>query len=153
MSTGNHTPLHILAVCALVTSPDGRVLMVRHPRRGWEVPGGQVEEGESLLGALQREILEESGVIIRPGKLTGVYNNLAPPPKLILGFLGSWVSGELTTSEESVECEWVRRDQVLARVTHPILFDRIRDMLEYSGRTLYRIYTSSPYILLEKGYL
>ena len=39
-----------------------RFLMVYHPRRkGWEMPGGKLEEGETPEGAAKRECLEESG--------------------------------------------------------------------------------------------
>ena len=39
----------------------GRLLLVRHPERGWEFPGGRVEPGESPEEAMHRELLEETG--------------------------------------------------------------------------------------------
>jgi 8-oxo-dGTP diphosphatase len=144
---------YIVAVTGLITGPEDKVLMIRSPRRGWELPGGQVDEGESLFKALQRETLEESGVVIQTGALTGIYNNLRPPPKLTFGFLGSWISGELTMTVESNGTEWVARDQVLQRITQPILYDRIKDMLEFSGRVVYRVFTTDPYVKIHRGYV
>ena len=40
---------------------EGNILMVRHPDRGWEFPGGHVEEGETPEAALMRELQEEVG--------------------------------------------------------------------------------------------
>jgi 8-oxo-dGTP pyrophosphatase MutT (NUDIX family)/phospholipid N-methyltransferase len=142
-------PKHISAACALITDQSGRVLMLRHHQRGWEIPGGQVEEGESLPDALAREVLEETGIAIRIDRLAGVYSNLKPPVKLIFGFLGQAVSGSLTTSPESPETAWVGRSDVLARLTHPAVYDRVKDLLEFDGRVVYRVYTTNPYQVVE----
>jgi ADP-ribose pyrophosphatase YjhB (NUDIX family) len=59
---GRRYPL--TTVGALVVSPLGRLLLIRtHKWRGlWGVPGGKVEWGESLLEAVHREVLEETGL-------------------------------------------------------------------------------------------
>ncbi len=35
------------------------LLLVKHEKRGWDMPGGHLERGESLLPALARELAEE----------------------------------------------------------------------------------------------
>ena len=146
-------PKHIVAVSGMISHPDGKVLLIRGPRRGWEFPGGQVEEGENLIEALQREIKEESGVTASIGSLVGVYSNIKSPTKLAFGFLADYVRGELTTSDESLETEWVARHSTLQRVSNPIIYDRMKDMLDFSGRVIYRVYTSDPYQVCEEFFL
>lgn len=41
----------------------GSVLFVQHPTRGWEIPGGHLEEGESPEEAMIRELREETGLV------------------------------------------------------------------------------------------
>ena len=41
---------------------EGKFLMVRNPKRGWEFPGGKVEEGEDEYKAARRECIEEAGL-------------------------------------------------------------------------------------------
>jgi len=133
-------PKHIVAVAGLVTDVQGRVLMLRSPRRDWEFPGGQVEEGESLTDALRREILEETGVTVSVGALVGVYSNVKSHI-VMLDFLCDYVGGDLKTSAESPEVAWVERGEVLARIIRPAIRDRMRDMLEFQGQVIYRAYT------------
>ena len=56
----------------------GRVLLVkraRPPLAGeWSLPGGAVEIGETLSAALQREVLEETGYVVRATKLLAVHD-------------------------------------------------------------------------------
>lgn len=48
-----------------VAFKDEKFLMVYHPKRkGWEMPGGSVENGETVEDAAKREFLEESGYCI-----------------------------------------------------------------------------------------
>jgi 8-oxo-dGTP diphosphatase len=56
-------------VAAVLTQPDGRVLLAQRPPGKvyadyWEFPGGKVEPGESLDGALARELHEELGIVV-----------------------------------------------------------------------------------------
>ncbi|MGI5964704.1 MAG: NUDIX domain-containing protein [Candidatus Methanomethylophilaceae archaeon] len=45
-----------------VAFSDGKYLMVyNRKRKGWEMPGGKAEAGESVKEAAEREFLEESG--------------------------------------------------------------------------------------------
>ncbi|RKU16214.1 NUDIX hydrolase [Candidatus Poribacteria bacterium] len=148
----NH-PKHIVAVSGMISHPDGKVLLIRGPRRGWEFPGGQVEEGENLIEALQREIKEESGVTASIGSLVGVYSNIKTPTKLAFGFLADYVCGELTTSDESLQTEWVTRHSALQRVSNPIVYDRMKDMFDFSGQVIYRVYTSDPYQVCKQCFL
>lgn len=148
-------PTHIVAVSGLIRNSEGKILMMRHPRRGWEVPGGQVETGEDLIAALKREIEEETGIAADIGRLVGVYSNVQTgtqydgvslmPTKVIFGFLGQAVSGEPRTSDESLQVGWYGEDEVLNMCTQPITVDRLRDMLEFNGSVVYRSYTSKPY--------
>jgi 8-oxo-dGTP diphosphatase len=138
-------PMHIVAACALISNAVGEILMVKNPERGWEIPGGQIEVGESILDGLKREIFEEAGVTTEIDQLTGVYSNIKPPTKVIFVFLGSYLSGNLTTSPESSEVCWVKRDQALAFVTHQAIHDRISDALGFTGLVVYRVYTTDPH--------
>ena len=146
-------PKHIVAVSGLISHPDGKILLIRSPRRGWEFPGGQVEEGENLIEAFQREIHEESGVTASIGPLVGIYSNIRSPTKLMFGFLGDYACGELATSDESLETEWVTRGSALQRMSHPAIYDRMKDMLDFSGRVIYRVYTNDPYQICEERFL
>ncbi len=57
-------PLHTVgALC--VIEHDGRVLMLlQHHRRGWTLPGGLLDRGETAVQAVVREVAEETGLRI-----------------------------------------------------------------------------------------
>lgn len=63
-------PRHVIVVSTLIRNTSDQILLIRHHKRGWEIPQGKVEEGESLIEALHREVLEETGVQVETGKLT-----------------------------------------------------------------------------------
>ena len=69
-------------VGAIVVDDDGRLLLVlrgQEPARGrWSVPGGRVEAGESDAEATAREVLEETAVEVRVGRLAGSVERDAP---------------------------------------------------------------------------
>ena len=65
----------VACVGAVVLDARGRLLLVRRgnePSRGlWSVPGGRVEAGESVAAAVEREVLEETGLEVRAGAEVG----------------------------------------------------------------------------------
>ena len=67
-----------MGALGVVLDSEERVLLVRLTYRpGWSLPGGGVQRGESLVGAVTRELWEEVGVRaqICPANLFGVYYN------------------------------------------------------------------------------
>lgn len=143
-------PKHIIVVSCLVRNTDDEILLIRHHRRGWEIPQGRVEEGESLIEALHREVREETGVEVELGQLAAVWSKLSLPPALIFGFLARYRGGELTTSEETPELGWFTGDEALALVSHPANRDRLAALLGFSGKIVYRAYTPKPYEVREE---
>jgi 8-oxo-dGTP diphosphatase len=65
----------VACVGAVVQDAAGRLLLIRRghdPHAGlWSLPGGRVEGGETLEQAVRREVLEETGLRVRPGAVVG----------------------------------------------------------------------------------
>jgi 8-oxo-dGTP diphosphatase len=65
----------IPCVGAVIKDDIGRLLLIRRghePGKGlWSIPGGRIEDGESDADALVREVREETGLIVAPGRLIG----------------------------------------------------------------------------------
>ncbi|MFH1567226.1 MAG: NUDIX domain-containing protein [Gemmatimonadota bacterium] len=150
-------PRHIVAVAGLVTDPAGNVLLVENRHRGWEFPGGQVEVGETVIGALEREVREEAGVTCRVNRLVGVYSNIkkqvpfGPVSEvgtiLMLDFLCDYVSGQLVSGSEHARAAWVPRAEVLDRIAATFIRDRMEVMLSFAGEVTYRAYSKDPYVV------
>ena len=144
-------PYHLISACGLVRK-DGLVLLVRNPRRGWELPGGTMEQGETITEALKREIYEESGIHCEPEHLTGIYQNLTAkdgygplegmkiPPIISLAFICRYVGGEESTSEESEDVRWVTPEEAKDMVTHPLYAKRLADILKADSAVVFSSY-------------
>ena len=133
--------MHIVAVGALVINTQGQILLIKSPRYAdWELPGGQVEEGETIPQALKREVLEEAGIVVEVKSLVGIYSNIRKPSIVNMDFICEYISGELKRSVESTEVEWVKPEEALSRVKREVIYKRLRSMLEFKGQIMYRAY-------------
>ena len=142
-------PRHIVAVAGAFFNAQGQVLLVRTERRGWECPGGQVEEGEDLVSALIREVQEETGCGVEVRRLIGIYTNPAPPSKVMFMFVGRHTGGILGVGDEQ-EAGWFTVEQALERVVHPANRLKLQDALSQNERPIYRVYTTNPYELRQE---
>ncbi|WP_174495524.1 NUDIX hydrolase [Salirhabdus euzebyi] len=109
-------PKHIVSAATIVINEKNEILLIKGPRRGWEMPGGQVENGESLKDAAIRETKEESGIDIEITKFCGVFQNVSGSIVNTL-FLGKPIGGKPSTSCESLEVGFYPIEKALKMVT------------------------------------
>lgn len=147
-------PTHIVAAAGVVENKKGEILLVKTYHGGWVFPGGQVEVGENLIEAVTREIQEESGVSVEVKKLFAISSNTAAykgyngveivPTKVMMDFVCTYLSGELSTSEENSETCWIAKDKVLDLITAPAIRQRFQAYLDFDGSVQYLAYVTKP---------
>jgi 8-oxo-dGTP pyrophosphatase MutT (NUDIX family) len=106
------------AAVAYIEQEDGRLLCVWNLRyRGWSLPGGKVEQGETVEAALARELEEETGLLLRSAE--PIYDG--PHGMKVDSTRGSHVhvfrveaDGEPQMIEEGCPVTWLTRDEFLA---------------------------------------
>jgi 8-oxo-dGTP diphosphatase len=102
---------------------EGRVLLVRRgvaPANGlWAIPGGALELGETLQEAAEREILEETGIIIRAGDPVFTCDALVRDDEgrlrfhyVIVDLAADYVSGEAMGGDDALEARWVAPEEL-----------------------------------------
>jgi 8-oxo-dGTP pyrophosphatase MutT (NUDIX family) len=140
----NHTSRHSVSVSAVITNHAGQVLVIQRRDSGtWEIPGGVLELDESIPAGLRREVREETGLIVEPERLTGVYKNLRLGV-VALVFRAHILDGQPAPTEESAKVDWwtvdaVRTEMVEAfavRVTDALRTDTVTVRLHDGARLL-----------------
>lgn len=91
---------------------DGRLLLTQRaasPQRGrWSIPGGRVEHGERLTDALVREVREETGLAVAPGRFLGWVERIAPEAHfVILDFAAVVEGGILEAGDDAARAAWI----------------------------------------------
>ena len=134
-------------VVASVIEQDGRFLLVEECINGLQVinqPAGHLEHGESLLDAVRRETLEETGYRFEPTALLGVLMlNSADPERVYLRFTftGNILEkvADYQLDADIIDTHWLTPDEILA---HPRLTPR--SDLVFQAIDLYRNGTRLP---------
>jgi 8-oxo-dGTP diphosphatase len=128
-------------VGAIVLGPERRVLLVRRahdPYGGkWDVPGGFLEEGEAPLDGLRRELREETGLEVEPGRFVdalldryGTGEDAATT--LNMYWEATVAGGEAEAGDDAAEVRWFPRDELPPE--DEIGFPNVRELLrEWSG--------------------
>lgn len=129
-------PKHIVSAAAIVLNDRNELLLIKGPRRGWEMPGGQVEKGESIKEAAVRETKEESGIEIEIVKFCGIFQNVERSICNTL-FLGKVIGGQPATNPESLEVGFFPIETALEMVTWKNFKQRIEYCLDSSTHPFY----------------
>jgi 8-oxo-dGTP diphosphatase len=108
--------LPLVGVGAVIIE-NARVLLVKraHPplEAQWSIPGGVLEVGEMVREAAVREVREETGLIVEPGDLLGVYDRVLRNAEqrvqyhyVLIDFLCRPAGGELQAADDATEVRW-----------------------------------------------
>jgi 8-oxo-dGTP diphosphatase len=125
-------PRHSVSVAAVVTDAEDRVLVIKRRDNGaWQLPGGVLELDERIEDGVVREVLEETNVVIRPVRLTGVYKNMNLGV-VALVMRADIVSGQPQPTAEASEVDWWTKDRVAREMAEAFAI-RILDALNNGG--------------------
>ena len=110
--TGRMPEQRVPCVGAIITDPAGRLLLIQRghePEAGrWSLPGGRIEPGESDQQALVREVREETGLQVTPGRLVGVVERPWPGGVLVIrDYAARVIGGDLTPGDDAAAARWV----------------------------------------------
>jgi len=95
-----------LVVTTIPVTDDGEVVLIRRgiePGRGsWAQPGGFLEIDETVGEAAVRETLEETGLLVEPGEIIGLYTRLEAAV-VVLAFEARITGGNMAPTPEALE--------------------------------------------------
>jgi len=116
-----------------VTDQDEVILLRRGIEPGlgsWAQPGGFLEVDESVSEGAVRETHEETGLVVEPGEIIGLYSRLEAAI-VVIGFEGRIVGGEVRTTREALEIRSfaataIPWPEIAFKTTHWLLRDWLR---------------------------
>jgi len=89
-----------------ILEEDNKVLLVKRgiePGIGkWSMPSGYINRFEKVEDAVERELLEECGIIVKAEWVSGVYSTNNSPIILLVWHL-KFISGELKPLDETLD--------------------------------------------------
>lgn len=113
------------------------VLLVKRgqePGKGlWSVPGGRLEWNETLKAGVEREALEETGLVVEAERLAGVSELIAPGKDgeesfhyVLIDYICRVISGEARSADDAADLRWWPIDRVQELASTADLAEKLR---------------------------
>jgi len=124
-----------IAVGCVIFDPDRKVLLVKRkhpPNQGsWAVPGGKVNFGELIEGALKREMREEISVEVRPKELMAIVEIIKEGfHYVILDFVCEITNGEVKAGSDAEDARFFSTDEMKKIPISPTTLEMIEKYLK-----------------------
>lgn len=103
---------------ALILKHKGRILILKHKNGALKFPGGRMELGESILGALKRELKEELNYTLsKEPKLLSVFNYIPKDKKqhtVFIDYFYKLTKKPKLYSPEKLELLWLTKRELIS---------------------------------------
>lgn len=123
-----------VAVDAIIADGKKILLIKRKDERGWALPGGLLEYGETTENAIVREVREETGLDVKALRLFGVYSEPERDSRwhtVSVVYVCKVRGGQLNAGDDATEAEWRALEK-----TSELAFDHKRIIADFfSGRS------------------
>jgi len=110
-----------VGVKVLLRNPEGKYLLIRRApaeKNGsgkWDIPGGRMEAGSTMVENLAREVMEETGLTMTSApRVLGIQDMLWPDRHVVRITHTGTIEGEPRLSEEHSEYRWATLEEILA---------------------------------------
>jgi ADP-ribose pyrophosphatase len=85
----------------------------------WAIPGGSVNIGESLQQAAERELKEETGIVIKGLEPVYTFDVIDRDGSgqiryhyVIVDLIGEYIAGEPSAGDDALDAQWVTKEQL-----------------------------------------
>jgi ADP-ribose pyrophosphatase YjhB (NUDIX family) len=127
-----------------VVFKDDKILLVKEVSDGkWAIPGGWADLGFPPSKNVEREVLEESGFIVKAKKLAAVFDRSCHPHEPLIHFhiykmffICDLIGGHAQKSSETDEIEFFTEQQIPDLSLTKVTFQQVKRMFEHHKNPL-----------------
>ncbi len=124
----------LMNMCKIVNSKEEKVLVQERVKswKGIAFPGGKLEEGESIIKSVEREVYEETGLVVNNLKICGIkdwYDYKEKIRNLIFLFETNTYKGELIPETDEGKVYWVTYEE-LSKMNLANDFDKLLEVFD-----------------------
>lgn len=108
--------VEITTMCAIVKGEQVLMLLRKNDWMGWAFPGGHIENNESIIECVKREIREETGLCLNTIHFRGFANFYNPETKkrhIVNNFYSNDFYGNVNSSCDEGELKWFNISDIL----------------------------------------